>query len=200
MPTADTRTSPTTMSSQAVSTPMSTMPDESDCMVTAPWTPPGMVPMPPANEVPPITAAAMTCSSTPVPSPDDAAFSRADVTAAAMAASHNPVIETMFASIDGLTVELMVRSASDAEIIRQSEPYHRIAWEAIRDRDAAAARAAIQAHLSIAASTYVEDYDRRLDTTATRALRLIGSGAGLEESLRAVLPDGADSEGIRLRS
>jgi GntR family transcriptional regulator, transcriptional repressor for pyruvate dehydrogenase complex len=127
-------------------------------------------------------------------------FSRADVTAAAMAASHNPVIETMFASIHGLTVELMVRSASDAEIIRQSEPYHRIAWEAIRDRDAAAARAPIQAHLSIAALTDGEDYDRRLDTTATRALRLIGSGAGLEESLRAVLPDGADSEGIRLRS
>jgi GntR family transcriptional regulator, transcriptional repressor for pyruvate dehydrogenase complex len=110
-----------------------------------------------------------------------------------MAASHNPVIETMFASIHGLTVELMVRSASDAEIIRQSVPYHRIAWEAIRDRDAAAARAAIQAHLSIAASMYGEDYDRRLDTTGTRALRLIGSGAGLEEFLQAVLPDGADS-------
>jgi DNA-binding FadR family transcriptional regulator len=112
---------------------------------------------------------------------------------ALVAAAHNPVIETMFASIHGLTVELMVRSAADAEIIRQSEPYHRIAYEAIRDRDPAAARAAIQAHLSIAASTYGEDYDRRLDTTATRALRLIGSGAGLEEFLRAVLPDGSGS-------
>jgi len=96
----------------------------------------------------------------------------------------------MFASIRGLTVELMVRSASDADIIRQSEPYHRIAYEAIRDRDAAAARAAIQAHLSIAASTYGEDYDRRLDTTASRALRLIGSGGDLAEFLRAVLRDG----------
>jgi GntR family transcriptional repressor for pyruvate dehydrogenase complex len=112
---------------------------------------------------------------------------------ALVAAAHNPVIETMFASIHGLTVELMVRSAADAEIIRQSEPYHRIAYEAIRDRDPAAARAAIQAHLSIAASTYGEDYDRRLDTTATRALRLIGSGAGLEEFLRTVLPDGSGS-------
>jgi GntR family transcriptional repressor for pyruvate dehydrogenase complex len=108
---------------------------------------------------------------------------------AVVASSHNPVIETMFASIHGLTVELMVRSASDPEIIRQSEPYHRVVFEAIRDRDAAAARAAIQAHLSIAASTYGEDYDRRLDTTATRALRLIDSRAGLEEFLRAVLPD-----------
>jgi GntR family transcriptional regulator, transcriptional repressor for pyruvate dehydrogenase complex len=113
--------------------------------------------------------------------------------AALVAAAHNPVIETMFASIHGLTVELMVRSASDAEIIRQSEPYHRVAYEAIRDRDAPAARAAIQAHLSIAASTYGEDYDRRLDTTAVRALRLIGSGSGLDEFLRAVLPDGSSS-------
>lgn len=113
--------------------------------------------------------------------------------AALVAASHNPVIETMFASIQGLTVELMVRSAGDDEVVRQSNPYHRIAYEAIRDRDAAAARAAIQAHLSIAASTYGEDYDRSLDTTAARALRLIGSGAGLEEFLRSVLPDGSSS-------
>jgi hypothetical protein len=34
-----------------------------------------------------MTAAAMTCSSTPVPRADVAAFSRADVTAAAIAAS-----------------------------------------------------------------------------------------------------------------
>lgn len=112
---------------------------------------------------------------------------------ALVAAAHNPVIETMFASIQGLTVELMVRSAADAEIVRQSEPYHRIAYEAIRDRDSLAARAAIQAHLSIAASTYGEDYDQSLDTTAARALRLIGSGSGLEEFLSAVLPDGSDS-------
>jgi len=112
---------------------------------------------------------------------------------ALVAAAHNPMIETMFASIQGLTVELMVRSAGDPEIVRQSEPYHRIAYEAIRDRDAMAARAAIQAHLSIASSTYGEDYDRRLDTTAARALRLIGSGAGLEDFLRAVLRDGPGS-------
>jgi GntR family transcriptional repressor for pyruvate dehydrogenase complex len=113
--------------------------------------------------------------------------------AALVAAAHNPVIETMFASIQGLTVELMVRSAADPDIVRQSEPYHRIAYEAIRDRDPVAARAAIQAHLSIAASTYGEDYDRRLDTTAARALRLIGAGAGLEEFLRAVLPEASGS-------
>ncbi len=112
---------------------------------------------------------------------------------ALVAASHNPVIETMFSSILGLTVELMVRSAGDAEIVRQSNPYHRIAFEAVRDRDADAARAAIRAHLGIAAMTYGEDYDRSLDTTAARALRLIGSGAGLEAFLRSVLPDGSTS-------
>jgi GntR family transcriptional repressor for pyruvate dehydrogenase complex len=113
--------------------------------------------------------------------------------AALVAASHNPVIETMFASIQGLTVELMVRSAGDSEVVRQSNPYHRLAYEAIRARDAQAARAAIQAHLSIAASTYGEDYDRSLDTTAARALLMIGSRAGLEEFLRSVLPDGSGS-------
>lgn len=109
--------------------------------------------------------------------------------AALVAASHNPVIESMFASIQALTVELMVRSAGDAEIVSRSEPHHRIAYQAIRDRDAVAARAAIQAHLSIAAATYGDDYDQSLDATAARALRLIGSGDGLEAFLDAVLPD-----------
>ena len=89
----------------------------------------------------------------------------------------------------------MVRSAADAEIVRQSEPYHRLAYEAIRDRDPLAARAAIHSHLSIAASTYGDDYDQSLETTAARALRLIGSGAGLDEFLRAILPGSSGSRG-----
>lgn len=109
--------------------------------------------------------------------------------AALVAASHNPLIETMFVSIQGLSVELMVRSEGDPEIVRKGAPYHRIAYEAIRDRDPIAARAAIQAHLSVPASTFGDDYDRSLDTTAARALRLIGSGEGMQEFLRAVLPD-----------
>jgi len=109
--------------------------------------------------------------------------------AALVAASHNPLIETMFASIQGLSVELMVRSEGDPEIVRKGAPYHRIAYEAIRGRDPIAARAAIQAHLSVPASTFGDDYDRSLDTTAARALRLVGSGEGMEEFLRAVLPD-----------
>ena len=46
------------------------MPDWSDCMNTAPRTAPGIVPMPPANDVPPMTAAAMTYSSLWVPGAD----------------------------------------------------------------------------------------------------------------------------------
>ena len=107
---------------------------------------------------------------------------------ALVAASHNPVIETMFASIQALTVELMVRSAGDADIVRKSAPYHRVAFQAIVDRDPDAGRAAIRAHLSVAASTYGDDYDQSLETTAARALRLIGSGEGLEEFLSDVLP------------
>jgi DNA-binding FadR family transcriptional regulator len=104
-----------------------------------------------------------------------------------VAAAHNPVIETMFATIQALTAELMVRSVGDPETVRRSAPYHRAAYEAIRSRDQMAARAAIQAHLSIAAETYGDDYDRSLDTTAARAIRLIGSGAGLDDFLRSVL-------------
>jgi DNA-binding FadR family transcriptional regulator len=115
---------------------------------------------------------------------DDLAFH-----AALVAASHNPVIETMFASIQTLTVELMVRSAGDPEVVRRSNPYHRAAYEAIRDRDARAARAALHAHLEVAGSTYGSDYDQSLDTTAARALLMIGSPAGLDEFLRSVLPD-----------
>ena len=109
--------------------------------------------------------------------------------AALVAASHNPLIETMFASIQGLSVELMVRSAGAPGILQKGAPYHRIAYQAVRDGDAEAARAAIHAHLSVPASTFGDDYDRSLDTTAARALRLIGSGEGMDEFLRAVLPD-----------
>jgi GntR family transcriptional regulator, transcriptional repressor for pyruvate dehydrogenase complex len=104
-----------------------------------------------------------------------------------VAASHNPVIETMFATIQALTAELMVRSVGDPEIVRRSHPYHRVAFDAIRSHDHVAARAAIRAHLSIAAETYGDDYDRSLDTTAARALRVIGSGAGLDDFLKSVL-------------
>ena len=66
------------------------MPDCSDCISTAPSIAPATVPTPPASDVPPITAAAMTRSSASVPSELVAALSRAIDTAPPMAAS-NPI-------------------------------------------------------------------------------------------------------------
>ena len=67
MPTAATSTMPTAMSWDGLSNFMSCIPETSDWMMSAPSTAPGMVPMPPAKEVPPMTAAAMTDSSAPRP-------------------------------------------------------------------------------------------------------------------------------------
>jgi len=110
-----------------------------------------------------------------------------------VAAAHNPVLETMFASIQTLTVELMVRSSADDEIIRRGAPDHRIAFEAIRARDAETAREAIRSHLSVAATTYGDDYDRSLESTASASLRLIGAAGGLEDFLREVALHASDS-------
>ena len=50
-----------------VSMPSRIMPEASDCISTAPNIAPAMVPTPPESEVPPITAAAITSSSSSVP-------------------------------------------------------------------------------------------------------------------------------------
>ena len=60
-------------------------------MTRAPSTAPAMVPMPPANEVPPMTAAAMTWSSAPVPRPLVAEFWRA-VRMMALTAASTPMM------------------------------------------------------------------------------------------------------------
>ena len=49
-----------TTSCSGAPTPMRTMPDWSDCMTRAPRIAPGMVPIPPESDVPPMTAAAIT--------------------------------------------------------------------------------------------------------------------------------------------
>ena len=55
-----TRTMPATTFWVGEFTPMNASPYASDCITKAPRTAPGMVPMPPAKDVPPTTAAAMT--------------------------------------------------------------------------------------------------------------------------------------------
>ena len=71
------------MSCSGASIPIRTMPETSDCITSAPSTAPATVPTPPLNDVPPITAAAITFSSMPVPRLLTAAFRRAICTAAA---------------------------------------------------------------------------------------------------------------------
>jgi DNA-binding FadR family transcriptional regulator len=113
---------------------------------------------------------------------NDLAFHLAIATAA-----HNPVIEMMLESIAPLTVALMTRSVGDPEVMQRSQPYHRAAYEGIRDRDPDAARAAIKAHLSVASQLYGEDFERSVDNLAERALARLGSVASLDEVAAAVI-------------
>ncbi|MGH3665082.1 MAG: FadR/GntR family transcriptional regulator, partial [Egibacteraceae bacterium] len=103
-------------------------------------------------------------------------------------AAHNPVIETMFASIAGMTVELMLRSLAEPDIARASHPYHHQVLVAIERCDPTDAAAALRAHLKVGEDTYGPDYDRSLDVLAHRELqRILGPDAGLDELLEAVV-------------
>ena len=85
-------------------------------------------------------------------------------------ASANPVIETIFASIAGLTFEMMLVSLADPDVERLGLPYHRRIVEAVRARDPGRAEAAMIAHLELAESMYGDDYDRSIDSLARRGL------------------------------
>lgn len=97
---------------------------------------------------------------------------RFDVTfhASVVRAAHNPVIETMFAAIAGLTAELVLRSLSDPAVESIGLAFHDEIAQAIRRRDADAARAAMREHLSVAERTYGDDYDAPLDVFVEREL------------------------------
>jgi GntR family transcriptional regulator, transcriptional repressor for pyruvate dehydrogenase complex len=85
-------------------------------------------------------------------------------------ASHNTVIATMFASITGLTFELMLRSQADPQVILRGMPLHRRIIDAIRARAPDDAEAAMREHLELAATLYGSDYDRSVETVAQRVL------------------------------
>lgn len=87
-----------------------------------------------------------------------------------VAAAHNTVIEMMLESIAPLTVALMTRSVSDPRVMDRSQPYHRVALDAIRDRDPAGARAAIEAHLGVASELYGDDFGRDVNVLADRVM------------------------------
>jgi len=96
--------------------------------------------------------------------------------------SANPVIETMFASISGLTFELMLRSHADPEVARRGLPYHRRVLDAIVAHDPDTAEDAMRRHLDLAASMYGEDYDRSVEDVARRELRrFLGPDMSLDQ-------------------
>jgi DNA-binding FadR family transcriptional regulator len=102
-------------------------------------------------------------------------------------ASHNTVIETMFASITGLTFELMLRSQGDPQVISRGMPFHRRVLDALRARDPDAAEEAMRQHLELAATLYGNDYDRSVESVARRELeRFLGPNASLDGLLDEV--------------
>jgi DNA-binding GntR family transcriptional regulator len=68
----------------------------------------------------------------------------------------------------------MARSVGDPQVMDRSQPYHRIALEALRAGDAAGARRAMEAHLGVAQELYGEDFERSVDWLAERSMRSHG--------------------------
>jgi GntR family transcriptional regulator, transcriptional repressor for pyruvate dehydrogenase complex len=110
--------------------------------------------------------------------------------AAVVRGSHNPVIETLFASIATLTLELMLRSLGDPSVSREGVPLHQEVFDAIRDRDPDRARDAMSGHLLVAVRLYGNDLDRGLDLIARRALeRSLDADISLDDIVDAALGD-----------
>jgi DNA-binding FadR family transcriptional regulator len=104
-------------------------------------------------------------------------------------AAHNPVIETMFGSITGLTVDLMLRSLSDRAVTDASVPYHAEIRNAIGARNPERARLAMAEHLSVASRFYGADYETSLENLAQRHLaRLLEPGSTLDRLLDEAAP------------
>lgn len=102
-------------------------------------------------------------------------------------ASRNSVIETMAATIAGLSFELMLRSSADADVVVESAPWHHHILAALRAGDPAAAAAAVHAHLSVASRLYGPDFDASLEGIARRELRrLVGPHVSLDALLDQV--------------
>ncbi|MEV0946637.1 FadR/GntR family transcriptional regulator [Rhodococcus sp. NPDC049939] len=82
-------------------------------------------------------------------------------------ASRNPVIAVMFGAIRSLVYGLMLRSLSDRQVMQAGDPWHAAIYEAIANRDAEKARAAMAEHLRLALDFYGEDLDVPLDDVLT---------------------------------
>jgi len=105
-------------------------------------------------------------------------------------AARNAVVEVMFTSIAMFTLELMLRSLSDAEVTTASLPYHHAIVDAIATGDPTAARAAMASHLDVATQLYGDDFDRSLEHVAREELgRLLADDSALDEMLSSALGD-----------
>jgi GntR family transcriptional repressor for pyruvate dehydrogenase complex len=113
------------------------------------------------------------------------------------AAAHNPVIEMMLEAIAPQTAALMLRSVGDQEVMVRSQPYHRVALEAIRRGDGEAARSAIHAHLGVASELYGDDFDRSVEELAGIALRRLGSLTSLDDIVADALRARAEDATVR---
>ncbi len=109
-------------------------------------------------------------------------------------ASHNPVIETMFGSIANLTLNLMLRSLSDAEVTRESIPFHREIRDALHRHDPQRAGDAMRAHLAVAARLYGDDYERTIDSVMRRQLTVV---APADLDFDALLSTATAANGVR---
>lgn len=113
-----------------------------------------------------------------------------DLHLAVVRAARNAVVEVMFTSIAMFTLELMLRSLSDAAVTTASLPYHHAIVDAIGAGDPPAARAAMEAHLNVATRLYGDDFDRSLEHVAREELsRLLTNDSALEEMLTSALHD-----------
>jgi GntR family transcriptional repressor for pyruvate dehydrogenase complex len=101
-------------------------------------------------------------------------------------ASANPVIEAMFMSIASLTFQLMLRSLTDKDVVKESLPYHRAILEAITARLSDDASAEMRKHLGVARQFYGTDFDASLETVARREIAdLVPGDVDLGELLSA---------------
>jgi GntR family transcriptional repressor for pyruvate dehydrogenase complex len=83
-------------------------------------------------------------------------------------ASGNPVIQMMFGNIRSLVVGMVYRSMTDRAVRQHGVPIHRHVLNAVKDRDAVAARRAMEIHLDLAMDQYGSDLDRPVASVLNR--------------------------------
>lgn len=113
-------------------------------------------------------------------------------------ASHNQVLQIMFGSIRTLTHGVVLRSLSDRSVRHVGVPAHGRVAEAIRRRDAEAAREAMAHHMHIAVENYGEDLDQPLAAMLLRrAEQSMAEMASLmREASRQIAPEAARGEPV----